>query len=135
MGLENEPHITILSGIHAIHPSIELMEIIETYPKISVTLDNISIFKGSESYNPFDVVKVDVQSSDLYVLHHAFAEVCENTQEFPKYVPHATVAFVKPDSCDHLEGLNRFHGISFLADYVVFSGQDGRHRRIFLGQK
>ena len=135
MGFEDDPHVTILTGIHAKHPSIELMEIIETYPKLVVTLGNISIFKGSENYNSCDVVKVDVRSTDLYVLNYAFAEVCENTQEFSEYIPHCTVAFVKPDTCDHLEGSNRFSGISFLADYVIFSAQDGKQRRIFLGQK
>ncbi len=135
MGLTEDPHVTILTGIHAKHPSLELMEIIETYPKITVMLGNVSVFKGEENYNPFDVVKVEVRCSDLYVLNHAFSEACENTQEFPEYIPHATVAFVKPDTCDHLEGMNRFSGICFLADCVIFSDQDGTHRRIFLGQK
>ncbi len=135
MGLTTDPHVTIMNGIHAKHPPLELMEIIETYPKMTVMLGNVSIFKGSENYNPFDVVKVGIRCPDLYVLNYAFMESCENTQEFPEYTPHATVAFVKPDTCDHLEGLNRFNGICFLVDCVIFSDQDGTHRRIFLGQK
>ena len=134
-GLIDDPHVTILTGLHEKRPSFELMEIIETYPKIAVTLGNVSIFKSNENNNPFDLVKVDVQCPDLHVLRHAFMEVCESSQEFPYYIPHVTIAFVKPDTCDHLEGLNRFHGISFISDCVVFSGQDGTHRRIFLGQK
>ena len=135
MGLEINPHVTILFGIHAKHPSIDLMNIIETYPKITVTLGDISIFKGIEKDDPFDVVKVDVRCPDLHVLNYILMDSCENTQDFPEYIPHATVAFVKPDTCDYLEGLNRFSGICFLADCVIFSDQLGTHRRLFFGHK
>lgn len=135
MGYSDEPYVTLLYGIHATSPSLELQEVIETYPKFTVRLGNVSLFKGHESDNPFDVVKVDINCPDLYVLNKEFQEVCEYTNEFPEYIPHATIAYVKQDTCDHLEGLNSFNGISFLAEHVIFSSKDGQKRFICLGRK
>ena len=37
-GFETDPHITILYGIHEPYPTPKLIDIIETYPKFTVTL-------------------------------------------------------------------------------------------------
>lgn len=134
-GLTNKPHITVLYGIHATDPSVELMDIVETYPKFTITLSNVSLFKGSEHDNPFDVIKLDINCPDLHVLNTAFKECCEYTSDYPDYKPHATIAYVQPDTHDHLVGLPAYQGWSFVIDKIMFSGKNGTERSIFLARR
>lgn len=128
-GFEDNPHVTVLYGIHDLDPTPQIIDIIETYPKFSITLGNISLFK-EETY---DVVKVDVDCSDLFALRNAFMNNCYFTSTFPEYIPHMTVAFVKPDSCDHLIDNPSFKGLTAIAEDVVYSCKDGKKRIISLG--
>jgi len=134
-GLTDYPHITVLYGIHAKDPSVELMDIVETYPKFTITLGNISLFKGDEQNNPFDVIKLDINCPDLHALNTAFMNCCEFTSDYPDYNPHSTVAYVQPNTHDHLVGLPAFQGWSFIVDKIVFSGKDGTERSIFLARR
>ena len=129
-GFETEPHVTILYGIHETYPIPELVDIIETYPRFSVTLGNVSLFDNEEK---FDVVKTDVESNDLYVLRNEFLNNCHYTLTHPEYIPHATIAFVKKGVCDHLVDNPSFKGLTFPVNHITFSGSDGRKRKITLG--
>lgn len=135
MGFEDNPHVTILFGLHDATPPLCGMDIIETHPKFNITLGTISIFKGNESDNPFDVIKADVNASDVYALNTALADACDHTSDFPEYIPHATMAFVQKDACNHLDGANLMSGISFVVSHLIYSSSDGSHRLLFLGQK
>lgn len=135
MGYETEPHVTILFGLHDVHPPFCAMDIIETHPTFTITLGKVSIFKGFESSNPFDVVKAEIKSSDVYALNTALADSCEHTSDFPEFTPHATMAFVREDSCDELEGAKSVFGISFLVKTLTYSSSNGTKRLLFLGQK
>ncbi len=135
MGFENDPHVTILFGLHDTNPPLCGTDIIETHPKFNITLGNVSLFKGDETGDPHDVVKADINSSDVYALNTALADVCDYTAKFPEYIPHATIAFVKKDTCDYLDGANVMAGISFIVDHLVYSSKNGLHRFLFLGRK
>jgi len=133
MGYEKNPHVTVLYGIHDINPPIELIDIIETYPKFSITLGDISLFKGDENNNDFDVIKINIHSPDLYILNNLIKKEVEYTTEYPEYIPHATLAYVKANSLDHLENLNIFQGIVIPVSYATFSSKNGTHRFIQFG--
>ena len=111
------------------------MDVVETHPKFNITLGTVSLFKADESGNPFDVVKANIESSDVYALNTALADVCDHTSEFSEYIPHATMAFVYKDTCDHLDGANVMFGISFIVDRLVYSSIDGSCRFLFLAKK
>jgi len=128
-GLETNPHVTVLYGIHDLDPSPKIVDIIETYPRFNITLGAVSLFKE----DAFNVVKVDVESSDLYSLRGAFMNNCYFTDKHPEYIPHMTVGFVKPESCNHLDGSLAFKGMSFVAEEVVYSCKDGVKRFLTLG--
>lgn len=128
-GFELDPHITILYGIHEEYPTPKLIDIVETYPKFTVTLGDVSMFNDEN----FDVIKVDIECNDLYVLYKTFMNNCYFTLTHPEYIPHATIAFVKPDTCDHLVGNPAFRGLSFVVDSITFSCSDGTKRKIMLG--
>ncbi len=132
-GLEKDPHITVLYGLHDVNPPLCAIDILETYPKFVIVLGDISLFKSKTTGNPFDVVKVDVKSTDLHVLNSSLSDECEHTSEFPEYIPHATIAYVNPDSHNHLDGLNIFRGLSFVANNAIFSSYNGTKRSIPFG--
>ena len=58
---------------------------------------------------------------------------CYFTLTHSEYIPHATIAFVKSGTCDHLVGNPEFHGLAFVVDSVTFSCSDGTKRKIMLG--
>ena len=129
-GLPDVSHVTVLYGIEDDLPSVELQDFIKHYPKFTITLGKISLFKNDEC----DVVKVEVISPDLHVLHNEFADIVPNTQTFPDYMPHVTMAYVNKGTYDHLENMNKLSGLSFLADSVIFSTRDEKHVPIALGK-
>lgn len=134
-GFESNPHVTILYGLHDVNPPICAMDIINSHPKFNISLGPISLFKGNETGEPFDVIKVNVISSDVYALNAAIADACEYTSDFPEYIPHATVAFVKQGTHDHLDGNPALAGLSFMVDNLVYSSTNGTQRILPLGQK
>ena len=129
-GFETDPHVTLLYGIHEEHPTLPLIDILETHPKFTVTLGDVSLFTEDEE---FDVVKTDIHCNDLFVLRSTMLTVCYYTLTFPEYIPHATIAFVKKGMCDYLIGNPVFRGLSFVVDSVMFSSSNGSKRKIMLG--
>ena len=131
-GFETSPHVTILYGIHESYPIPPLVDIIETFPRFTVVLGDVSLFDNDEK---FDVVKTEVESSDLYILRSEFINNCHYTLTHPEYIPHATIAFVKKGTCDHLVGNPSFRGLAFPVNYITFCGTDGTQRKIKLGTR
>lgn len=89
-GFETEPHITVLYGIHESDSSV-VKNLIKFKP-LTYTLTKLSLFENEK----YDVLKCSVKSSDLKKLNK---ECCKNlkfTSNFPDYIPHLTVCYLKP---------------------------------------
>ena len=90
-GIETKPHVTLLYGIHE---DVSLDEIKKHLPSISemtAIISGISHFKC----NDYDVLKFDIDSPKL---HEINKNICDNvpfTNEFPDYIPHMTIAYLK----------------------------------------
>lgn len=134
-GYEDNPHITILYGVHSASPPLDLIDALETYPKFVVRLSDITLFRGSETGKKFDVVKIDAESPDLFVFNEIVKETCKYTTEFPDYHPHVTIAYTNPGLYGYLEGNPAFRGLTFVVDRILFSGYDGLKREIFLARR
>ena len=94
-GLEEDPHMTVLYGIHEdqVDPEIIMNVIENNMEEVTVTITNISIFETEE----YDVVKYDIPVTEQILKYREmFADNFENTQTFPEYHPHMTIAYVKP---------------------------------------
>jgi hypothetical protein len=72
-GLETEPHITVLYGLH-VQQAKSIVNKIDLRP-VSFKIKNISLFENDK----FDVLKFGIESKDLHELNK---EVCENFERF-----------------------------------------------------
>lgn len=94
-GIEDNPHVTVIYGIHEdeIDPEVIHGIIQNEMGPVTVTIDEISTFENDE----YDVVKYDVPVTDeLKQYREKFEKNYPNTQTFPEYHPHVTLAYVKP---------------------------------------
>ena len=124
-GLEDNPHVTIIYGIHEdeIDPEV-VMEVIKKNMKpVTVTIDNISIF----SKNEYDVVKYDVPVTDqLKEYRNKFEKTFPNTQTFPEYHPHITLAYVKPgEGQKYIKKLDEPFEVTFGKGVYSFHDEEG----------
>jgi len=90
-GLEDEPHTTLLYGLHSNEIDDDtVMDICRSQPIGPLMLVNASLFENEN----YDVLKFDVQNSALYEIN---AKLCElpHTTNFPDYHPHATIGYLK----------------------------------------
>ena len=103
-GREDEPHITVKYGLLAKEVPPALREIVKTTKPFPITLGKISLFKNEKN----DVVKLDIESPELHVLNQRISDAIPHEDTYPDYKPHATLAYVKPGSCDQMAGVNPF---------------------------
>ena len=92
-GREFAPHTTILYGLH--HDYIDmgkLRKIALPLKSLVVILKDISFFK-----NPlYDVLKFNIQSSELSDMNRQYKSTFANTSTYPNYNPHITIAYLQP---------------------------------------
>jgi hypothetical protein len=141
MGRETEPHVTVLYGLYDREPSDALMEVFERTAKFDIKLGPCSLFRN-EGY---DVLKISVTSPQLHALNQNVCAVAPYENKYPDYKPHITIAYVKPGTCDRLEGASPFDdpvklGVTklgqdgvFTAETVTFSSRDGHKMHYPLG--
>ena len=94
-GLEEQPHVTILYGIHEdeVDPSVVVDMIEQKFLPAVVSISEISIFEQ----DGYDVVKYDVPVTDQIQEYRDLIEGSfANTQMFDEYHPHITIAYVRP---------------------------------------
>lgn len=91
-GLEKEPHITVLYGIHEQNPVV-VKQSLDLVP-VEYELTGLSLFENEN----FDVLKCSVKSSDLKRLNKQCCENLEFTNDYSDYIPHLTVAYLNPGS-------------------------------------
>lgn len=90
-GLEDEPHVTVLYGLHNDIPDEKIeKKIKEEMTSPEIKLQKISIFENDE----YDVVKFDVEGEELFRMNEEFSKF-PHTTDYPDYHPHVTIGFVK----------------------------------------
>jgi 2'-5' RNA ligase len=91
-GLEKEPHITILYGLHEEVDGKTIQETLKDilYQSIEIQIDGIGIFENEE----YDVVKLNVESPAIRYLNKLTTQL-PHTTDYPDYKPHMTIAYVK----------------------------------------
>lgn len=120
-GRENEPHVTVFYGLHFQSPSKRMRAAIAAFGPITLTLGKTSLFSNKDA----DVLKVDVTSPDLRRLHSLIGRLAPTHQTFPTYIPHATIAYLKPGRGKKYAGERALAGMKLNFDSVLFSGKKG----------
>lgn len=120
-GKEYEPHATILYGLHTDVPDDDIIDEINKIKKPIIKLGKVSAFENEK----FDVLKIDIESDDLHKLNKSFKKF-PNTNDYPSYHPHTTIAYVKPKMAEkYIKKLNDLNIIVFEPDKIVYSKANG----------
>lgn len=91
-GIQQNPHVTILYGLHSEVTGEMVKSVFDNFSgEISIEVDGIDIFENKD----YDVVKFNViADGSLQELHDKLSEF-PNSNEYPDYRPHITIAYVK----------------------------------------
>lgn len=128
-GIEHESHVTVKWGLHFQTPSKRLREVLKDFGPVSLTFGKTSLFSNEDA----DVLKVDITSPDLHRLNKLISRVIPTHDTHPTYVPHATIAYLKPGKGKRYVGDAALVGQRVTADFVTFSGRKGHREKLALG--
>ncbi len=121
-GLEKDPHITILYGLHEDIKDEDIEKEIKEIEKPKIKLGGVSSFENEK----FDVLKFDIESSDLHKLNKQFSDNFPYTTDYPNYEPHATIAYVKKGTAKKY--LDKIKGIDVSPSKIVYSKVNGEDK-------
>jgi hypothetical protein len=126
-GLEEEPHCTLLYGLH---PEVSVDQVTSKLDGIKFgecKAYNLSLFENDK----YDVLKFDMEGDNLHNANKALTEL-PYTTDYPDYMPHMTVAYLKPGKgSEYLRILNsQEHSLKPL--HIVYGMSDGTKQKIDL---
>lgn len=120
-GFENEPHVTVLYGLHSDIPLEEIEEVINKMKRPKLKMQKVSSFNNPD----FGVLKFDVESEDLDKENKKFTEF-PHTTSYPDYHPHATIAYIKPEKIDeYVDKFKDIEPVEVVVEKIVYSMADG----------
>ena len=90
-GLEDEPHTTLLYGLHEEVTLEDVKKVLEQFTFYTVKVHNPSLFENEG----FDVLKFEVVGDSLHEVNAKLKEF-PHTSRFPEYHPHLTIGYLKP---------------------------------------
>lgn len=119
-GLENEPHTTLLYGLHADVPDEIVMQNCTKAPIGPIRLHNASLFRNPK----YDVLKFDADNPALHGINRELAEL-PHTTNFPDYHPHATIGYLKSGTGDKYVEMLKDKEYIVTPREIVYSKADG----------
>lgn len=126
-GREAEAHITVKYGLDDEKPSRELRRALAEFGPVKAKFGKTSLFQNDDA----DVVKLDINSPDLHRLNKLIAKTVETPgNTHPTYIPHATLAYVKPGMGKKYKGDATLNGQEVTFNSVMFSGKNGHQESI-----
>ena len=91
-GIQDNPHVTVLYGLHSSVSVEDLKQAISGFSEeLVVAVDGIGVFENED----FDVVKMNVVPSGGLLRLNEMVSALPNSNEYPEYKPHITIAYVK----------------------------------------
>jgi 2'-5' RNA ligase len=119
-GLEDEPHTTLLYGLHDGVSSEDVEGVLEHFNFGTCSIENASLFDNPQ----YDVLKFDVSGPSLHEANKELAEF-PHTNNFPDYHPHLTIGYLKPGTGKKYT--EKLKGVSYnlKPEYVVYSKPNG----------
>lgn len=134
-GLETEPHITLLYGLHDGVSLEDVAEVIKKHQFGDLIAHNVSMFDNPK----YDVLKFDIRYP---VKGGAFLHKCNEdlkqfpfTTQFPEYHPHMTIAYIKKGEGQKYVDLFKDQEWNLSPSEVVYSMANGEKHSIEINQK
>lgn len=127
-GLEDEPHCTLLFGLHEEVTLEQVTEILNKFQYGEMLLQNPSIFNNPQ----YDVLKYDVDGSNLHETNAELAKL-PHTTSYPDYHPHCTIGYIQKGSGQRYADILLRRGYktaSVTPTHAVFSQPDGSKNTI-----
>lgn len=124
-GLEKDPHVTLLYGLHADEIEDEKVKDICTSVEYGpLVLSNLSSFENEK----YDVLKFDVKGKPLRQCNKKLTKL-PHTTDYPDYHPHATVAYLKLGKAKKY--IEKYKDVEFevTPSAVVYSKPEGKKLR------
>lgn len=120
-GIEQDPHITILYGIHDDVHDNQIMSLFSNIKSsdIQMDVDGIDCFNNED----YDVLKMNIKSDKLNDLNK-LAKSLEHTCTFPSYKPHLTIAYLRKNMGSKYEDKNFVIKIDNI-NKIVYSKTNG----------
>jgi 2'-5' RNA ligase len=119
-GFEDEPHTTLLFGLHEEVSNEDVINVLDKFEFGTCKLFNASIFDNPQ----YDVFKFDVKGPNL---HEANAELTKypHTTNFPDYHPHTTIAYLKPGTGKRYVEMLKGQEFELTPTHAVYSKPNG----------
>lgn len=123
-GLESKPHTTLLYGLH---DNVDITDVANKLDNIEYSaceVTNLSLFE-----NKYDVLKYDVSGSNLHESNTLLKQL-PNTNEYPIYQPHLTIAYLKSGFGDrYVKRLGKFN-YTLKPSHLVYTTPNGKEYEI-----
>lgn len=123
-GLESNCHVTILYGLHEVVKDEYIKEIVDKFDfNDDIVSNGLSLFKNEK----YDVLKFDVvkDNNDLGKCNNELKNL-PNTNTFPVYHPHITLAYLKRGfGKKYVKLLNNKDEYVFKPTKIIYSKIDG----------
>lgn len=119
-GLETEPHVTLLFGLHDGVSTENVKKSLRFIEFGTCIASNLSIFENDE----YDVLKYDVSGEGLIEANNQLKKY-PYTSDFPEYHPHMTIAYLKPATGKKYTKQLKNSSFKLTPKHGVYSKSDG----------
>jgi 2'-5' RNA ligase len=126
-GRDDDPHVTLLYRLNFSH-FFTLQKLLEKENSFEIKLGATSLFK--KEY--FDVLKIDVESNCLHRITQRLMNEMILPKQYPQYIPHVTLAFLKKNTGDFLVENDFFKDKTLKVDHLCFCSRAGDKIKINL---
>lgn len=116
-GIQKNPHLTLLYGLHENVTNEQVKKVFDDFDEnINIEIEGVDIFENTK----FDVVKFNIKKTNT--LQNLFNKLSElpNSNEYPDYKPHITIAYVKSGTGKKYVNPNYKHKVSNV-DEITYS--------------
>jgi 2'-5' RNA ligase len=123
-GLEDEPHCTLLYGLHQSVSVSDVIDIVSQYEFTNYTLHTPSVFNTTQ----YDVFKFNVSGNGLHEVNASLKRL-PHTTSFPIYNPHMTIGYLEAGSgAKYVDLLNKLKLDTWQvsASKIVYSTPSGK---------
>ena len=119
-GREANLHVTIKYGLLASVTADDVRRVIENEAPVKLRFEKTEVFAADD----FDVVYVAVRGDNLVRLNQKVIDNLPHVDTSAEYIPHATVAYVRPGKGALYEGHAFLFGQTATIGQVIFSSKD-----------